>query len=150
MMVYLMANIYPYLRLQKQELISTLILDVDTEDSVVTPASNDLNSALEEACEVQAKPVSERAKIIISIQEKDNQKQFRVYKVHYYIYAPYNSHDLVLRLSAPYSVVYFTIVHSLSLLFWVSLRWLSFCSTRYHRFLMARYKYIKLKLVFTL
>lgn len=84
MMTYLLANACPCLRLRTQELVSTIIQEVDVEDPVINAASNDSNSAMEEAIKVQAKPVLERTKIVISIQEKDSQKQIRVYKVHYY------------------------------------------------------------------
>lgn len=92
MMMYILTNGYLCLRLQRQELVSTIIQDVDVEDHIINAVSSAFNSALEEAVEVQAKPAVEvqakpaveRAKIIISIQEKDSQKQFRVYKVHYY------------------------------------------------------------------
>lgn len=44
--------------------------------------SDSVQADLESGAEQPSKPHHERAKIVISIQDKDEVKQFRVYKVH--------------------------------------------------------------------
>ncbi|CAM8938280.1 hypothetical protein QQ045_015527 [Rhodiola kirilowii] len=67
------------LRLQRQELVSTINQDVDVEDPVREEISSALNPSQEEVSEVPAKPLSERAKVVISIQDKDGLNQCRIY-----------------------------------------------------------------------
>uniref|UniRef100_A0A7N0UT50 Rad60/SUMO-like domain-containing protein n=1 Tax=Kalanchoe fedtschenkoi TaxID=63787 RepID=A0A7N0UT50_KALFE len=64
------------LRLQRLELVSTITQHVDDTRKEI---SNSLNSVVEKAFQVPAEPPSERAKIVISIQDKDDLKLFRVY-----------------------------------------------------------------------
>ncbi|XP_050225969.1 uncharacterized protein LOC126675378 [Mercurialis annua] len=74
------------LRLKKQELETLAKSGVDVlravEESVIREYSSSLlvNDASETVAEKSAKPQCERAKIIISIQDKEGTKQFRVYK----------------------------------------------------------------------
>ncbi|XP_019164765.1 PREDICTED: uncharacterized protein LOC109160952 [Ipomoea nil] len=71
------------IRLKKQELASLAesakhVLR-DVEDSVKRDLSTSLQSSEGSVAEQQTKPCSERAKIIICIQDKDGSKQFRVF-----------------------------------------------------------------------
>lgn len=69
-------------RLKKQELAA---LAKEAQRSVDESVKIDFNSSSQPAAvsiaDQPSKPHSERAKIVISIQEKDGVKQFRVYKV---------------------------------------------------------------------
>ncbi|KAF8399063.1 hypothetical protein HHK36_014929 [Tetracentron sinense] len=71
------------LRLKKQELASLAQSAADVLRAVEESAKRELNSSLQPAVELVAdqpsKPHAERVKIIISIQDKDGLKQFRVY-----------------------------------------------------------------------
>lgn len=71
------------LRLQRQELVSFAQSAEDILRAVEETAKRDLTaslkSALESVVEMPSKPTVERAKIVISIQDKDGPKQFRVY-----------------------------------------------------------------------
>lgn len=72
-------------RLKKQELafLAESAKEVlrDVEDSVKRDLSTSLQSSEGSVAEQQTKPCSERAKIIICIQDKDGSKQFRVFMV---------------------------------------------------------------------
>ncbi|XWS68811.1 hypothetical protein CRYUN_Cryun04dG0124700 [Craigia yunnanensis] len=71
------------LRLRKQELVSfaqsakNMLLEV--EESAKRELSGSLKPSLDAVAEQPKNPASERAKIVISIQDKDELKQFRVY-----------------------------------------------------------------------
>ncbi|KAG1368070.1 NFATC2-interacting protein [Cocos nucifera] len=71
------------LRLQKQELASLAQSAQDVLRAVMESAKTELSSSGKPAPEVKtsqpSKPLVERKKIVISIQGKDGQKQFRVY-----------------------------------------------------------------------
>ncbi|GFZ00263.1 ubiquitin-like superfamily protein [Actinidia rufa] len=72
------------LRLKKQELASFAKSADELLRSVEQTTKIDFNSSLQSAIESvvdqSTKPLCERAKIVISIQEKEGHKQFRVYK----------------------------------------------------------------------
>ncbi|KAG8652209.1 uncharacterized protein LOC110616551 isoform X1 [Manihot esculenta] len=72
------------LRLKKQELESLANSGVDVlqavEESVKKELSGSLKAALHAVSEQPLKPPCERAKIVISVQDKDELKQFRIYK----------------------------------------------------------------------
>ncbi|XP_043701314.1 uncharacterized protein LOC122651826 [Telopea speciosissima] len=72
------------LRLKKQELASFAQSAEDVLREVEESAQRDLKSSLHSPQETEvenaSKPHDQRAKIIISIQDKDGQKQFRVFK----------------------------------------------------------------------
>ncbi|KAK6252707.1 hypothetical protein QUC31_014427 [Theobroma cacao] len=71
------------LRLRKQELLSvaqsTKNMLLEVEESVKRELSGSLKASLDAGAEQPKNPTSERAKIVISIQNKDECKQFRVY-----------------------------------------------------------------------
>ncbi|KAF2310913.1 hypothetical protein GH714_018389 [Hevea brasiliensis] len=66
-------------RLRKQELESLAKSRVD-EESVKRELNSSLKAALDAVTEQPTKPPCERAKIVISVQDKDELKQFRMYK----------------------------------------------------------------------
>ncbi|KAL5553054.1 hypothetical protein UlMin_040455 [Ulmus minor] len=71
------------LRAKKQELLSfaesakTTLRDV--EESVKRELGNSVLSNLEGVADQPSKPASERAKIVVSVQDKEGLKQFRIY-----------------------------------------------------------------------
>lgn len=73
-------------RLKKQELVSfaesakNLLQTV--EESAKRELDDSLQTSLDAVSEKTSKPPSDRAKIVISIQDKDGLKQFRVYMVY--------------------------------------------------------------------
>ncbi|KAI3729412.1 hypothetical protein L6452_18069 [Arctium lappa] len=77
-------SIIKELRLKKQELMSFTESAKDmlrsVEEAVKRDLTTSMNSACESPIEKPSKPATERPKIVISIQEKDGLKQFRVYK----------------------------------------------------------------------
>lgn len=77
-------------RLKKQELESLANSGVDVlqavEESVKKELSGSLKAALHAVSEQPLKPPCERAKIVISVQDKDELKQFRIYKVYMYMF----------------------------------------------------------------
>ncbi|KVH96265.1 uncharacterized protein LOC112528433 [Cynara cardunculus var. scolymus] len=77
-------SIIKELRLKKQELMSFTESAKDMLRSVEEAVKRDLTSSMNSACEnptgKPSKPAIERPKIVISIQEKDGLKQFRIYK----------------------------------------------------------------------
>ncbi|KAF2310888.1 hypothetical protein GH714_018183 [Hevea brasiliensis] len=72
-------SIVKELRLRKQELESLAKSRVD-EESVKRELNSSLKAALDAVTEQPTKPPCERAKIVISVQDKDELKQFRMYK----------------------------------------------------------------------
>ena len=72
-------------RLRKEELVSfaqsakSMLLEV--EESAKRELSGLLKPSLDAVAEQPKNPATERAKIVISIQNKDELKQFRVYMV---------------------------------------------------------------------
>ncbi|KAJ9163304.1 hypothetical protein P3X46_022985 [Hevea brasiliensis] len=72
------------LRLKKQELESLAKSGVDVlravEESIKRELSSSLKAALNAVAEQPLKPPCGRAKIVISVQDKDGLKQFRMYK----------------------------------------------------------------------
>ncbi|KAL6969899.1 hypothetical protein U1Q18_029613 [Sarracenia purpurea var. burkii] len=72
------------LRLKRQELASFAKAAEEVLRSVEKSAKSDFNSSLqptvESAADQPSRPPCERAKIVISIQDKEELKQFRVYK----------------------------------------------------------------------
>lgn len=72
-------------RLKKQELASCAQSAEDVlravEESVKRELQSSMQSSLEVVADQPSKLNSERAKIVISIQDKDGPKQFRVYSV---------------------------------------------------------------------
>ncbi|KAJ9548868.1 hypothetical protein OSB04_021411, partial [Centaurea solstitialis] len=77
-------SIIKELRLKKQELMSFTESAKDmlrsVEEAVKRDLTSSMNSASESPIEKPPKPAVERPKIVISVQEKDGLKQFRIYK----------------------------------------------------------------------
>ncbi|KAL6969900.1 hypothetical protein U1Q18_029613 [Sarracenia purpurea var. burkii] len=77
------------LRLKRQELASFAKAAEEVLRSVEKSAKSDFNSSLqptvESAADQPSRPPCERAKIVISIQDKEELKQFRVYKVIFFL-----------------------------------------------------------------
>jgi len=75
-------------RLRKQELASLAKSTEDAlravEEAAKKAAANLSHSSPQKATEELPKPLSDRAKIIISIQDKSETKQYRVFAVHFY------------------------------------------------------------------
>lgn len=71
------------LRLKRQELMSVTESAKDivrsVEESVKRDLKTSMDSSFESPLEKPSKPAVERSKIVISIQDKDGQKQFRIY-----------------------------------------------------------------------
>lgn len=70
-------------RQKQQELLSITesAKAIAQEDNVKRDLKSSMDFASESPDEKPLKPAAERSKIIISIQDKDGQKQFRVYTV---------------------------------------------------------------------
>ena len=78
---------FPACRLKKQELLSFAQSAEDVlravEESAKRKLGSSLQSSIEHAASQPSKPPCERAKIVISIQDKDELKQFRIYMVYF-------------------------------------------------------------------
>lgn len=77
----------PLCRLKKQELLSFTQSAKDVlravEESSKREVASMLQSTIESVASQPSNPPSERAKIVISIQDKDGLKQFRIFMVHF-------------------------------------------------------------------
>lgn len=73
----------------KQELLSCALSAEDVLRSMEESVKEDgksLQSSLDAVADQPSRPDNERAKIVISVQDKDGLKQFRIYMVYSYEY----------------------------------------------------------------
>lgn len=113
-------------RLRKQELASFTESAKDVLQAVEESVKRDLGASLQSSVgtvtEQESKPTTERAKIIISIQDKDETKQFRIYMVlscNYLLYKKLLSLVSVL-------ILYHCAVMMLNFMFIPTVAWLHF------------------------